>query len=73
MFRYVYFSKGSIIHGISLILLNILNPNIPIKEKKNLNFRPMHSLILKLSDLSENKDIELNIVSLHKVDVKQTS
>lgn len=33
----------------------------------------MHSLILKLSDLSENKDIELNIVSLHKVDVKQTS
>lgn len=73
MFHYVYFSKGCIIHGISLILLNILNPNIPIKKKKNLNFRPMHSLILKLSDLNENKEIKLNIVALHKVDVKQSS
>lgn len=54
MFPYFYLSKGSEIHGISFTLLS--NPNITIKKKKTLNFRPMYPLILKLSDLSENKE-----------------
>ena len=33
----------------------------------------MPPLILKLSDLSENKETKLNLVSLCKADVKQTS
>lgn len=33
----------------------------------------MYPLILKLSDLSENKETKLNIVSLCKADVKRIS
>lgn len=33
----------------------------------------MYPLILKWSDLSENKETKLNILSLCKADVKQTS
>lgn len=66
MFPYFYLSKGSKIHGISFTLLS--NPNITIKKKKPLISGP---LILKLSDLSENK--EQNIVFLCKADGKQTS